>query len=343
MKPKDNATVQTHKYCSLSVIRSFRNANRKARNGFTLLELSVVVLIMALLAGAALRYAATTTDAKNLVTLNATLDAIDAAMMNFRIANNRLPCPTDITLAENTANFGQEAGYSTTNTGQAECVSGSIVSGNITLTPTANFENTGTDPDAAGGSDDNYSGSADPLYDSASLNKIEAGGVPTKALRLPDKYAYDPWGRKILYVVDKRITATSAFTSYPAYALGASTVGEVVVKPTNTGTNSSTSANTLGNAVTYSALYALVSSGKNGHGGYVRSLSATAQRFNAGSNDPDELKNCHCTAAAASGTFDRIFVQKPKANSGTGNLTDVFDDIVRYKTRAEMAAPSELQ
>jgi len=305
--------------------------------GFTLLELSLVVIIMALLAGAALRYATALIDANNIASLNATLDAIDAAMMNYRIANNRIPCPANISAyGENNANFGIEAG-TTSGTGTGECVTGGT-------TPAANYENTGTDPDAAGGSDANFGGAKDPNYDTASNSQIEAGGVPTKTLRLPDKYAYDPWGRKILYVVDKRLTFANAFSTYSAITLGAGSAGEIVIKQTNIGNNTTTSPNILQYATTYSAVYALVSFGKNGHGGYVRNLNSTPVIFNAGSHNADELQNCHCTNAAAAGTFDRIFVQQSKNNSTTtGNLIDVFDDIVRYKTRTEMAIPSELK
>jgi hypothetical protein len=98
----------------------------------------------------------------------------------------------------------------------------------------------------------------------------------------------------------------------------------------------------LSSAITYAGIYALVSFGKNGHGGYVRNLSASSTVLNAGSTNTDEQKNCHCTSAAVAGTFDRIFVQKART-AGSTTLTDIFDDIVRFKTRAELSAPVELQ
>jgi hypothetical protein len=99
---------------------------------------------------------------------------------------------------------------------------------------------------------------------------------------------------------------------------------------------------TLANALTYKALYALVSTGKNGHGGYVRNLTATSVRASSGSTNADEQDNCHCNSSAVPTSFNRIFVQKPKAIDYT-STSDNFDDIARFKTRIGTATNSELQ
>jgi hypothetical protein len=94
-------------------------------------------------------------------------------------------------------------------------------------------------------------------------------------------------------------------------------------------------------AVTTKALYALVSFGEDGHGGYVRNTAGTSTAYNAGATNADELANCHCNSSAVATSFYRIFVQKPKTPSATPGAG--FDDIVRFKTRQEMASPAELQ
>jgi prepilin-type N-terminal cleavage/methylation domain-containing protein len=297
------------------------------RRAFTLMELSIVLLVLSLLAAAGLRAGLTRTDATNMAALNSSLDVIETALMNYRNANGRLPCPADITSAENNANFGKENGT------PGICVGPFNAS----------------DPD-----------SSDPSkYDPATLNQVTSGALPTKELKLPDKYAYDPWGRKILYVVDIRITNYSplAFTNYPVNSPStAGTIGAIVVKTIATDVTNAACATyaasatnpvstaCLDSAATYKAIYALVSFGKNGHGGYVRNISGTSTRYNAASTNTDEWKNCHCTSSATytAGTFDRIFVQKSKTNSPT-TLSNSFDDVVRFKTRAQMASPSELQ
>lgn len=301
-------------------------SNSNKTRGFTLIEISIVVLILSLLAAAGLRYATAIKDSNNNAALTDTLDTIETALMNYRMAYGRLPCPADITLAENTANFGNEI----------EALGDGLCTG-------ANYFNakpgSTTDPDGASAyaagvtGSGNNSGAADTLYDSTSVNQVTAGALPSKALKLPDRYAYDPWGRKILYVVDKRMTATSAFSTYSVTSSVVGNPGAIVVKYTWN--------NTLANAITYKGIYALVSYGKNGHGGYVRNLSATPIRYLYGSNNTDEQKNCHCDSNAAATTFDRIFVQK--ARTGTTATLDTFDDVVRFKNRSEMATPSELQ
>lgn len=274
-----------------------------SRRAFTLIELSIVVLVLGLLSAAVFRYSANVSNTKNYAALNDTLDTIETALQNYSNSNTRLPCPSDIAVAENSATFGVEMGTS----GDGTCG-----------TPT--FINSGTDPDNADA----------PLYDVTTVNQVVAGAVPTKTLKLDDKYAYDPWGRKILFVVDKRATGSGAFTTY---TITNTVVGAVVVKKAPV--------DTLANAITYKGIYALASHGPNGHGGYVRNPSATSVPFNGGSTNTSEQKNCHCSSSAVATAFDRIFVQNTLTPSTT--LTNVFDDVVRFKTRLQMANYADLQ
>ena len=101
----------------------------------------------------------------------ATMDALEKALLNFRMAFGRLPCPADITLTTTSANYGVEAA-NTSNT-----CSGS--------TPAANYT---------------ASGAAE-------------GGVPTRALRLPDSYMYDGWGHKFRYAVSPIYTGAAISSS----------------------------------------------------------------------------------------------------------------------------------
>jgi prepilin-type N-terminal cleavage/methylation domain-containing protein len=320
---------------------------------FTLIELSVVILILSLLAAASMRYASTmmTTSAVNAT--NANLDVVEAALYNFRMQWGRLPCPSDITMAESMTSFGTEIDSN----GDGQCTS-------------ANFVNSGADPDSASLYYDSTSSNqpADPAnapndLTSGAGSHVVGGGVPTKALLLADKYAYDSWGRKILYVVDKRFTRgttptsstyTPAFNYYTPTAsvtLNGTTnpIGYVVIKRLST--------DSLANAITYSAVYALVSMGPNGHGGYVRVIQPSAAiagcntgtgvncsiPYNANSSNTDELKNCHCDGSATATAFDRIFIQNTNniANQGANNTP--YDDIVRAKKRPDIDTSSENQ
>lgn len=275
-------------------------------NGFTLIELSLVLVVVALLAAAALATSVNQATATNTAQLNATLDAVETALLNYISTSNRLPCPSDITASENSASFGTEVGT----VGNGSCTG-------------YNFINSGTDPDGPGGSDP---GATDPLY-VTTTSKIVAGSIPTKTLRLPDRFAYDPWGHKIFYVVDIRMTVYGATGLYPPLS---SSVGGIVVKKVAT--------DTLANSLTYTAVYALVSVGSNGHGGYARNPSSTSVMFNAGSTNTDEQKNCHCNSSATATTFDRIFVQKPHVSTTT--VSNQFDDVVRFRNLSELGITS---
>ena len=270
---------------------------------FTLIELSIVVLVLSLLAGAAMRYANSIRDTNSLALTNKSMDFVQAAILNYRLTYGRLPCPADLTQAENTAAFGLEVSTA----GDGNCTG-------------YNFINSAADPDVA-----------DPNYDATTSSKVVAGGIPVKTLRLADRYAYDAWGNKIFFIVDKRMTAANAFSIYSA---NNSTIGAIVIKRAY--------GDTLANAFTYKAVYALVSTGQNSHGSYARNLTSTSVRAGSGSTNTDELSNCHCDSLAASTPFNRIFVQKPKTIDYT-STTNNFDDIVRYMNRNSLTSITELQ
>jgi prepilin-type N-terminal cleavage/methylation domain-containing protein len=316
------------------------------RKGFTLLELSVVLLIISVVMGGIMALFNQSIDKQQLQETQTKMTAIQKALLDYRLAFNRIPCPADVTQnMDATSNnyFGAEAANSGT------CISG---------TPAANFSIaastfTGTTTNAsavvtsvsstAGLSVGTLvsgtgiaAGSAIASIDSAtqitldtaatatnagitiSRNTVVGGMVPTKALQLPDDYAIDGWGRRIMYMVDVNLTAASGFTNVPV---------------TDSATNRITVNDVAGNAKTTSAVYLLLSHGKNGHGAYTRG-GGTSRFVNYVSADADELTNCYCNSAAVAVSFAATFVQKP-ISIGT------FDDLVVYGTRADLRRLSE--
>src|SRR5258708_7516387 len=86
--------------------------NRRTRisqQGFTLLELSIVLLIMSVMAAGLMTVMAQNARNERIDELNKKMDAIENALIAFRRANNRLPCPADGTTLITAANFGVEA------------------------------------------------------------------------------------------------------------------------------------------------------------------------------------------------------------------------------------------
>lgn len=257
---------------------------RARLTGFTLLEMSIVLVIIAIVVGAGLATFMASLKARQLQETQTKMVAIQKALYDYRIANNRIPCPANITLAITAQYFGIEGATPGTCTG-----------GN----PAANFSNG---------------------------NNVE-GMVPTKTLMLPDDYAFDGWGRRIMYAVDKRFTATNAFTSITA----TDATVRMTVLDGATVTGGTTRSNKVG--------YVLLSLGPNGHGAYPRNGGAT--RINKSSTNIHEMNNCDCDSAAAATVLDfGTFVQKLPTQDSTNTL-NTFDDVVYYGTRADFRKPTE--
>lgn len=91
---------------------------RKAR-GFTLVELSIVLVIMSLVLGAGLTMLMAQIDSQRQSASRVKQEAIRSALTNYISRNSRLPCPADPTLASGSANFGLEAATPGTCTGIA--------------------------------------------------------------------------------------------------------------------------------------------------------------------------------------------------------------------------------
>jgi prepilin-type N-terminal cleavage/methylation domain-containing protein len=76
--------------------------------GFSLVELAVVMMIVALLLAAALIPFSTQIDLRNRADTQRTLESIKEAAIGYALTNGRLPCPADGTLAAGSATAGKE-------------------------------------------------------------------------------------------------------------------------------------------------------------------------------------------------------------------------------------------
>lgn len=148
------------------------------RAGFTLLELSVVLIIIAILSALMASIGKEKiSEARDIQTANK-LDRIEAALQSFRLKNLRLPCPADRTLLPSDPNYGREAANAGRCTGGTPSVGASYV-------------------------------------DAGKL--VAEGGVPFATLGLSEEFAYDGWERKINYAVALRYTEIEAFEVYDIY------------------------------------------------------------------------------------------------------------------------------
>jgi prepilin-type N-terminal cleavage/methylation domain-containing protein len=175
-----------------------RRPARHGRRGFTLLEISIVIAIIAVIVAMA-PPVLNSIDAARRAQTRKKLDAVEDSLMAYRLAYNRLPCPADPSLLTTNANYGVEAAN------PGSCVNG---------TPAAKFTNTtGT---------------------KVALEVVE-GGVPFKALGLPPEFMYDGWGRKFAYAVNTTVTAVGAMVNQTLSEQCGITVNDASGKARTTG------------------------------------------------------------------------------------------------------------
>jgi prepilin-type N-terminal cleavage/methylation domain-containing protein len=161
-----------------------RQRSPRLSAAFTLIEVSIVIAIIAVIAAMSASMAGSMIESARKVNTTNKLNAVEDALMAYRLANNRLPCPTDPSLtdtAANAATFGLE---------------------------------TGTPGTCGGGATTSYTVPA-PYF-----GTVVEGAIPVKALNLPDEFQLDGWGRKIAYAVWTPLTAAATGTASPAGFLG---------------------------------------------------------------------------------------------------------------------------
>jgi prepilin-type N-terminal cleavage/methylation domain-containing protein len=146
--------------------------------GFTLVELSIVLFIIAVVTGMAISSGVSVVATARLSATQQKMKAVDQALLLYRNANDRLPCPASLTIAPGAANYGVEAANPGTCTGG---------------TPAANYSGNGG----------NYVAVAE-------------GAVPVTTLGMPNDFMYDGWGNHISYAVNTNMTGLSAFAKIPA-------------------------------------------------------------------------------------------------------------------------------
>ena len=263
------------------------------RRGFTLLELSVVLTLIAVIVGGGLVIGNAFLQKRQLDTTIANMDAIEDAIVKFSVAYNRIPCPGDMTLPPSNASYGMEAGAG----GGSAIATGTGVCSGTGMVPQANF---------------------------VSSAGVSEGGVPIRALQLPDSYLYDGWGRRLRYAVDPTMTLSTALP-VPVGGVSCPASSPVTVYD-STGSNP----RTTGGA------YALMSHGVKGHGAYTRSGAIN----NGRSTNTAELANCHCNSSGvATGTYAGAYVAKAITIDPSDDRNS-FDDIVTFKEPWQIQTPN---
>lgn len=264
-----------------------------AKQGFTLVEMSIVLIIMSVVVGSGFALATRMNERQKEDVTLARLDAIEKALLDYRKANDHLPCPADGTVNPDNANYGIEAASPSPDL----CTGG---------TPAANFT-------AA-------THATKTVYTDTT---VVGGTVPIVTLGLPKEYGIDGWGNKFSYHIDARATERSAFSTY---TISNGNCFNIIVDDLLTWADDADR-----NYLSFHAVYALISHGKDGHGAF----SMGGPRINSGTVNAFQQQNADYDDTGTTMAYNNLFHHVP-ASEDPDTPRDRFDDILRFKTRAQL-------
>lgn len=223
-------------------------------SGFSLLEMSIVVAILSIMAVAGLEMSAAFLSSTAYQNTQSTENTIDTALVKYRFVYGRLPCPARLDLAISDSNYGKEDCSSNVASLPGGIAYVDITNGGINyndggsgagiFTVTFNDASTGSATGATGTAHIDASGVIeyvtidDPGYGykvgdsitldtsasstgsgvaaSITVSPIRVGGVPVRDLNLPLNTVLDGFSGKLLYYVSGDLTDTTKFATSEA-------------------------------------------------------------------------------------------------------------------------------
>lgn len=293
--------------------------SRSRYAGFSLLELSVVLLIISLVAAMGLGLGSNALKGADRVATQEKLAAIKKALNQFAQQNGYLPCPADRTLTPGNANYGVErrqysgTGYSGPFTatfsggggsGATATLGASVTGGavsSVMVTAGGSGYTSAPAVNLAGGGGSGGSASATVVNNAVAYvtvpncntssgivlnSETYIGMVPVRTLGLPDNFAGDAWNDKITYAVNWNLTDGPGSYANPVIAGPSVHYGTVGARQFATRGPAAEPGSALNNV----AAYVLVSHGPDGRGAYP--VDGTAAVGTCGSTAADS-ENCN--------------------------------------------------
>ncbi len=148
----------------------------KSIEGFSLIELSIIITVFAVLLTSLLAGSRINVESENVISVEKKMFEVEKALAFFQKANGYLPCPASRIVGYDNANYG---------------VSVDCSSATATAAPagTVNI--------------DNGTGAADTY-------QVRVGAIPTRTLGLPDAAALDAFGNRLSYMIIRSLGVDSA-------------------------------------------------------------------------------------------------------------------------------------
>jgi type II secretory pathway pseudopilin PulG len=290
---------------------------RILNKGFSLIELSVLLLVFAGLAVVAVQNYSEGSKVENLQTVTDKLKIIKRAILNYAANQGYYPCPADPTQTSNNANYAKGARDS---------------SGNCTTTGLLTY--------------------ADPTVDRTNLHALYSiptydyvmGTVPCEDIGLPKDCMISPSGNKYGYT-----TSTHLSRINPCISFVSSTANSTVTIPykfkmlknfTTTQTltqNYAVAANKIYSSTSLEPEFLLIYFGEDGIGSWTKEGSrATSVSVSSGSYISDNLYQQVNHNINTSKQTDEYFLNpekpldNPNANLSATNQPIVFGDVLVY-------------
>lgn len=223
--------------------------SRRDRMGFSLLELSAVLAIISVILVFGLNIATTALSGSDRITTQERLLAVQKALDNYAKVHGFLPCPASRASVPSDSGFGVEARDGATYT---TCTT----SAGLVRAPAA----------------------GNPF--------AYIGAVPVRTLGLPDNYAGDAWGNKLMYAVSASHVGTMGSYLNTDGPITIYTGDRTLTSYIHTINRTSTGLNTNGPAV----VYVVVSHGADGKGAYPFNGTAIVTACGASANN--DVENC---------------------------------------------------
>lgn len=179
------------------MISGFLKRKRSDQKGFTLIEMSAVLLILGLLVAAGGRLYTQWLEFKAVEDTRTDITTANMALQNFLETYGRYPCPAGLTIDRDDPDYGRET----------DCADTSVPIGG-----------TGT-----------VNGKADAYYvvssqrgpvtytsrsagtDTTAVPRIRIGTLPFRMLGLEEEEAYDGWRRRLMYAVTENLGVSDIF------------------------------------------------------------------------------------------------------------------------------------
>lgn len=160
------------------------------QSGFTLIELAISTMIVGILLAGILVSYGIWVEKKNLDRTADNVEQVAWAVSAYRSANGRYPCPAPLDAARTSAGYGLQTDCSSaavapgscSGAGNKYCVANSM-RGTIAL-------------------DHDYDSSTPTINVTP---KVRIGTIPFRELNLPEEYAYDAYGDRIIYAVTENL------------------------------------------------------------------------------------------------------------------------------------------